>query len=128
MFREILQRSQENTSARVSKPETLLKWRLWHRCFPILQKFLRTHFLTEHLRWLLLFFAWIFDNKTFYLSRCWRAGVINCSSNVQLLGRFTKAILYKIRLKKISKNFLRKCLAVHTVVETIEKDGRCLQI
>ena len=34
---------------------TLLKKRLWHRCFPVnFQKFLRTHFLTEHLRWLLL--------------------------------------------------------------------------
>ena len=28
---------------------------LWHRCFPVnFAKFLRTPFLTEHLRWLLL--------------------------------------------------------------------------
>ena len=34
---------------------TLLKKRLWHRCFPVnFVEFLRTHFLTEHLRWLLL--------------------------------------------------------------------------
>ena len=33
----------------------LLKKRLWHRCFPVkFAKFLRTTFLTEHLRWLLL--------------------------------------------------------------------------
>ena len=34
---------------------TLLKKRLWHRCFTVnFAKFLRTFFLTEHLRWLLL--------------------------------------------------------------------------
>ena len=34
----------------------LLKMRLWHRCFPVnFGKFLRTSFLTEHLRWLLLY-------------------------------------------------------------------------
>ena len=36
-------------------PATLLKKRLWRRCFPVnFVKFLRTPFLTEHLRWLLL--------------------------------------------------------------------------
>ena len=35
---------------------TLLKKRLWHRCFPDnFAKFLRTFFLAEHLRWLLLY-------------------------------------------------------------------------
>ena len=37
---------------------TLLKKRLWHSCFPVnFVKFLRTSFLTEHLRWLLLEFG-----------------------------------------------------------------------
>ena len=37
------------------RPAALLKKRLWHRCFPVnFAKFLRTTFLTEHLRWLLL--------------------------------------------------------------------------
>ena len=36
-------------------PATLLKKRLWHRCFPVnFAKFLRTPFFTGHLRWLLL--------------------------------------------------------------------------
>ena len=36
-------------------PATLLKQRLWRSCFPVnFGKFLRTPFLTEHLRWLLL--------------------------------------------------------------------------
>ena len=38
------------------KPATLLKKRLWRRCFPVnFAKFLRPPFLKEHLRWLLLF-------------------------------------------------------------------------
>ena len=37
------------------RPATLLKKRLWHKCFPVnFAKFLRTSFLTKHLRWLLL--------------------------------------------------------------------------
>ena len=64
VFLEISQNSQENTCARVSffnkvaglRPATLLKKRLWHRCFPVnFAKFL-TSFFTEHLRWLLLNF------------------------------------------------------------------------
>ena len=39
----------------VLKPATLLKKRLWHRCFPVnFAKFLRKPFLKEHLRWLFL--------------------------------------------------------------------------
>ena len=37
------------------RPATLLKKRLWYRCFPVsFTKFLRTPFFTEHLCWLLL--------------------------------------------------------------------------
>ena len=51
VFLEISQNAHENTCARVS---FLIKL-LWHRCFPVsFAKFLRTPFLTEHLRWLLL--------------------------------------------------------------------------
>ena len=36
------------------RPATLLKKKLWHRCFPVnFVKFSRTPFLIEHLRWLL---------------------------------------------------------------------------
>ena len=38
------------------QPATLLKKRLWHKCFPVnFVKFLRTPFLSEHLWWLLLY-------------------------------------------------------------------------
>ena len=37
------------------RPETLLRKRLWHRCFPVnFANFLRIPFITEHLWWLLL--------------------------------------------------------------------------
>ena len=63
VFLEILQNWHENNCANVPffnkvaglRPTTLLIKRLWQRCFPEnLAKFLRTPFLTEHLRWLLL--------------------------------------------------------------------------
>ena len=63
VFLEISQNSQENTCAKVTflnkvaalRPVTLLKKRLWHRCFPVnFVKFLRTPLFTEHLWWLLL--------------------------------------------------------------------------
>ena len=55
MFFKILRNSQENTGARVSLPATLLKKRLWHRCFPVnFGKFSRTPFLQKTSGWLLL--------------------------------------------------------------------------
>ena len=62
VFLKISKNSLGNTSARVSlsvklhaykvaglRPVTLLKMRLWHRCFPVnFMKFLRTPFFTEH--------------------------------------------------------------------------------
>ena len=51
MLLEILQKRE----ALGFKPATLLKERLWHRCFLVnFVKFLRTPFFTEHLWWLLL--------------------------------------------------------------------------
>ena len=44
--------------SRGSLPATLLKKRLWYRCFPMnFGKTLRTLLLTEYLRWLLLSFT-----------------------------------------------------------------------
>ena len=54
LFLEISQNSQENTRARVAgkRPATLLKKRLWHRCF--LVNLVNFSFFIEHLCWLLL--------------------------------------------------------------------------
>ena len=54
----------------VHRPPTLLKKRLWHRCFPVnFVKFLRT-LLTEHLRWLLLYWyiLWTLSNLILFLN------------------------------------------------------------
>ena len=48
----VLKRNRRNNSFR---PATLLKKRLWHRCFLMhFAKYLRTLFLTEHPHWLLV--------------------------------------------------------------------------
>ena len=48
------------------RPATLLKKRLWHRCFPVnFAKYLRTPFLTEHLWSLLLM---VLSKRLFILS------------------------------------------------------------
>ena len=48
------------------RPTTLLKKRLWHRCFPVnFVKLLRTPLSTEHLRWLLLYFSSILLSQSF---------------------------------------------------------------
>ena len=45
----------QRTEAVARRPANLLKKRLWHKCFPVnFEKFLRTPFFIEHLRWLLL--------------------------------------------------------------------------
>ena len=54
---------------KLPRPATLLKKRLWHRCFPVnFVKFLRTPFLTEHLRWLLLLCQYCIYNLFYALS------------------------------------------------------------
>ena len=74
VFIEISQNSQENTCARVSsglRPATLLKKRLWHKCFPVnFAKVLRTAFSIEHL-WCLL--------RTHLLTKCLKAVARRCS-------------------------------------------------
>ena len=58
VFLAISQNSMEETCAKASFSQAcnfIKKKRPWHKCFPVnFVKFLRTPFLTEHLRWLLL--------------------------------------------------------------------------
>ena len=49
------QRVKSEFFSQKQSPRGVLQKRLWHRCFPVnFAKFLKTTFLTEHLRWLLL--------------------------------------------------------------------------
>ena len=77
MFLEISQNSQENTCARVSfliklqglSPATLLKKRLWHRCFPVnFVKFLRTPLLQNTSGRLLLLSKQLQQNQPQFMS------------------------------------------------------------
>ena len=59
---------QKQSSRGVLWPATLLKKRLWRRCFPVnFVKFLRTPFLTEHLRSLLLILTNSYLNRGGFL-------------------------------------------------------------
>ena len=62
----MLQNSQENTCV---GPATLLKKRLWHRCFPVnFEKFLRALFLQKTSGWLLLknsYISWVIKRSWF---------------------------------------------------------------
>ena len=53
--RLLLEISKNFTLVEKLQASSLLRKRLWHSCFPMnFAKFLRTPFLTEYLRWLLL--------------------------------------------------------------------------
>ena len=65
LFFSVLQKQSSRT---VLWPATFFKKRLWCRCFPVnFVKFLRTPFLTEHLRWLLLILTNSYLNRGGFL-------------------------------------------------------------
>ena len=77
----------------VFRSEVLLKKSLWHRCFPAnFAKFLRTPFLTEHLRWLLLHF------NSFHSKPCKRRYHFKIKYDVDLRKR--SSILPQVKLEK----------------------------
>ena len=101
------------------RPATLLKKWLWHKCFPEnFAKFLRTPFVIEHLRWLLLSFSF---NDCYHISisrymTLWYPWVYfffkQCISNsralfFQFLNLFfhkrTKADIWYFRVTFVSK-------------------------
>ena len=94
-FLKILKNAEENACARVS----FLKKRLWNRCFVVnFAKFLRTSFLTEHLRWLLLAFQ---SESTCYRLRT------SCSKQAQYLKfKWTKTSWKYNRSNIVQRSFL----------------------
>ena len=72
---DVLKHFRSNRPVRF-RPATLLKMKLWHRCFPVnFAKFLRIPYFTEHLRWLLLTFR-----KIHRKYRCWSLFLIKVFS------------------------------------------------
>ena len=91
MFLKISLNSQENSCARASDLKTLLKKRLWDRCFPVnFQKFWRTPFLQKSLDycfwnlplriWLLFWFMSMTFKKIFEpgVSKILGAAILRC--------------------------------------------------
>ena len=68
-WNSVLRNFTKLTEKYLGLPGTLLKNRLWHRCFPVnFVKFLRILFLTEDLWWLLLYVP-IWARSVSYLKR-----------------------------------------------------------
>ena len=83
------------------RPATLLKKRLWHKCFPVnFVKFLRTPFFKEHLWWLLLVVFVVLEKPNEGLTKLTSTRPINWGHN------FTCAFHRdaKQRLRKIKVN------------------------
>ena len=95
VFLEISQISQQNACATAS----FLKKRFCQRCFPVnFAKFLRTSFLTEHIRWLLLAFQ---SESTLYSFRT------SCSKQAQYLKfKWTKTSWKYNRSSIVQTSFL----------------------
>ena len=79
------------------RPATSLKKRLWRRCFPVnFAEFLRTLFVTEHLRWLLL--NWEPDKINL------NGTEIKSSKNWKLLGvHIDKRLRFDVHIKSLCK-------------------------
>ena len=94
-FLEISQNSHENACVRVP----FLKKRPWHMCFSVnFAKFLRTSFLTEYIRWLLLAFQSESTVDSFRTS---------CSKQAQYLKfKWTKTIWKHNRSNIVQTSFL----------------------
>ena len=109
------------------RPETLLKKTLWHRCFLVnFVKFLRTPFLTEHHRWVLLLlvnFSSImlkngqiyFKNDTLKLHSniklpSYGQDTLVSANQVQFLLNYTKESKTKKNSRKKAKNIKLKLL------------------
>ena len=96
------------------RPATLLKKRLWNKCFPVIfAKSLRTSFLTEHLWWLLLLYVAIhpsFISVLFvHLTYFWTKETIETIQKKTILTVFIAKIfhgkvsyIYQMYYKKVA--------------------------
>ena len=85
-----------------------IKGRLQHRCFPVNNaKFLRTHFFTKHLQWLLLYLVWANIAPAYFL----------CNVVSALFGQHWQKQPFADVLKN---NCFEKCLRFHFKTSVVE--------
>ena len=98
------------------RPATLLKKRLWHRCFPAnFVKFLRTPFLTEHLWWLLLkflFHTWLSHPQKP------KSMLIGSRNNLQFVSGFSPSLVSVLVLQLVT-TVHRMCQVSKTCYNTL---------
>ena len=81
-------------------PATLLKKRLWRRCFPVnFAKFLRTPFFAEHLCWLLLSLILNFRKKRSVISKI-----------LIFVVKSSKKYKYKSKIVMVKLLILKECI------------------
>ena len=102
VFLKISQNWNENTCARVSflslRPATLLKERLWHRCFLVnFVKLLRGTIFIEQLWWLLLFLYGISLKMNVYMQICGEVWTWNKVAH--FLHKFVKSLWDNVLLR-----------------------------
>ena len=97
------------------RPATLLKKRLWHRCFPVnFAKFLRTSFIIDHLWWLLL---------SLYIN-CWITSRQE-SFNEDSIACSVKHQLWNLRVKSLScegERFYLRCSSANFKIKFVQYD------
>ena len=94
------------------RPATLLKKRLWHRCFPVkFAKLLRTPFLQSTSGWLLLVFSMRSFVTTFWLpsSRC---SEYSSLSSVSVITSFSGSNRHRFKDLNLSANSTKMSLSV----------------
>ena len=97
------------------RPATLLKKRLWHRCFPVnFAKFLRTSFIIDHLWWLLL---------SLYIN-CWITSRQE-NFNEDSIACSVKHQLWNLRVKSLScegERFYLRCSSANFKIKFVQYD------
>ena len=118
------------------RPATLLKNRLWHKCFSVnFAKFLRTPFLTEHLPWLLFSENQVFQASKKPIYNFWMDKYIDFKSVPLLYSHcFLTVMLYffetGINLIVTKKKLYRMCSIKKLLLEILHylQENTCVGV
>ena len=104
-------------------PATLLKKRLWQRCFPVnFVKFLRTPFFKEHLWWLLLNFVLDYFDKNW--SDVLQIDQQDVNLSINSILESMNSILDEHALSKWINKYILKFKSKPWIIPAIQKSNR----